>query len=366
MSDVGRIDEFLTGFKPRSSLSGHKRGISQIAWSPNGRMLGSSADDYIGIWNTETGALYRKLKEGNVYSLTWSPDGKLLASGGIFCIHVWKAEDGKGYYKLIPPTPSPIFCVAWSPDGGILASGSESKSENLQLWDVKTRQLLSTFKGHSDNVRSVAWSPDGRLLASGSDDCTVMLWDVKTGQLLSTFKGHSSYVLSVVWSPDGQLLASGSGDRTIRLWNTRTERETGILEGHTNAVSSLSFSFDGRLIASKSLDGTVQFWLPDTLERVAILSESSSKDGYRASLTFHPKAPVLATLGEKDKIIRIWDLDIDSILSSANITPSVSYTNAKVVLVGDNGVGKSGLGLVLSGHEYTLTESTHGRRVWTF
>src|SRR5713101_588218 len=172
-------------------------------------MLGSSADDYIGIWNTETGALYRKLKEGNVYSLTWSPDGKLLASGCIFCIHVWKAEDGKGYYKLIPPIPSPIFCVAWSPDGGILASGSESKSENLQLWDVKTRQLLSTFKGHSDYVSSVAWSPDGRLLASGS------------------------------------------GDRTIRLWNTRTERETGILEGHTNAVSSLSFSFDGRLIASK-------------------------------------------------------------------------------------------------------------------
>ncbi len=167
MSDVGRIDEFLTGFKPRSSLSGHKRGISQIAWSPNGRMLGSSADDYIGIWNTETGALYRKLKEGYVYSLTWSPDGKLLASGGIFCIHVWKAEDGKGYYKLIPPTPSPIFCVAWSPDGGILASGSESKSENLQLWDVKTRQLLSFFRLSKDIlVMFLVWH--GRQMGGSS------------------------------------------------------------------------------------------------------------------------------------------------------------------------------------------------------
>ncbi|HTU07856.1 MAG TPA: TIR domain-containing protein [Trebonia sp.] len=40
--------------------------------------------------------------------------------------------------------------------------------------------------------------------------------------------------------------------------------------------------------------------------------------------------------------------------------------NAKVVLLGDTGVGKSGLGLVLSGQEYQPTDSTHGRRVWTF
>jgi GTPase SAR1 family protein len=48
------------------------------------------------------------------------------------------------------------------------------------------------------------------------------------------------------------------------------------------------------------------------------------------------------------------------------VVPSVHYTNAKVVLVGDSGVGKSGLGLVLTGQPFAPTESTHGRRVWTF
>ncbi len=42
------------------------------------------------------------------------------------------------------------------------------------------------------------------------------------------------------------------------------------------------------------------------------------------------------------------------------------YRNAKVVLVGDTGVGKSGLGLVLSRQDFYATESTHGRHVWTF
>jgi GTPase SAR1 family protein len=44
----------------------------------------------------------------------------------------------------------------------------------------------------------------------------------------------------------------------------------------------------------------------------------------------------------------------------------VEYTNAKVVLVGDSGVGKSGLALVLVGRPFSPTESTHGRLVHKF
>src|SRR5205807_977906 len=47
-------------------------------------------------------------------------------------------------------------------------------------------------------------------------------------------------------------------------------------------------------------------------------------------------------------------------------TRMVRYTNAKVVLVGDSGVGKSGLGLVLSQQPFAPTLSTHSRYVWTF
>ena len=38
--------------------------------------------------------------------------------------------------------------------------------------------------------------------------------------------------------------------------------------------------------------------------------------------------------------------------------------NAKVVLVGDTGVGKTGLSLVLSGRPFRATDSTAGRQVW--
>ena len=41
------------------------------------------------------------------------------------------------------------------------------------------------------------------------------------------------------------------------------------------------------------------------------------------------------------------------------------YSTAKVALLGDTGVGKSGLGLALSGHKFVPTESTHARHIWS-
>ncbi|MET0625769.1 MAG: TIR domain-containing protein [Pyrinomonadaceae bacterium] len=96
------------------------------------------------------------------------------------------------------------------------------------------------------------------------------------------------------------------------------------------------------------------------------MEESTTNPYVLPGIAFHPKKNILATLGEDDGVIRIWELDADLLLGSEPQVESGQYTNAKVVLVGDSGVGKSGLGLVLSGQEFEPTESTHGRRVWMF
>ena len=50
-------------------------------------------------------------------------------------------------------------------------------------------------------------------------------------------------------------------------------------------------------------------------------------------------------------------------MDSAPPATTTTYANAKVLLLGDSGVGKSGLAMVLAGEEFEPTESTHGRRI---
>jgi small GTP-binding protein len=80
------------------------------------------------------------------------------------------------------------------------------------------------------------------------------------------------------------------------------------------------------------------------------------------AVAFHPTLPTLAATFPGG--IALYDIDVDALLAGPNDV-TVHYANAKVVMVGESGVGKSALGLVLTGNEFRPTESTHGRHIWT-
>jgi WD40 repeat protein len=286
----------------------------------------------------------------------------MLAAGAARTISLWDVENGELRRRLQGHLDM-VTSVAWSPDGQSIASASDDGT--VRLWEAETGNVRQTLTGHQGWVTSVSWSPDGQTLASGASDETIGLWNTGTGELHRVLRGHFGRVTNLAWSPDGRMLASTSVDATVRLWDTGSWAQIGVLEGHHLTVRCASFSPDGLLLASKSFDDTVRLWRLDSWEPVAYLDEPASGN-WAASLAFHPRNPVLATLGEEDCVIRIWDVDEGALLAPERGNEAVHYTNAKVVLVGDSGVGKSGLGLVLAGTPFRPTESTHGRHVWTF
>ena len=79
--------------------------------------------------------------------------------------------------------------------------------------------------------------------------------------------------------------------------------------------------------------------------------------------TVDPKGRWIVSASD-DKTLRVWD--VEAMLGEEPGEPSSHYTNAKVLLVGNTSVGKSGLGLVLAGKKFRPTLSTHGRHVWSF
>jgi len=338
------------------------------------------------LWNVDSGQLLHTfdLRRGvsresfhHSNSIAWSPDGRLIAFvSQVGMIYLWDVDSGQLFTTFAKQYAS-VADLAWSPNGRTIASGFEVTRHGteddgiverkcIRLWDVDSGKVFRTFTvPDAIWAASIAWSPDGRLIAARVNDHSIRLWDVNSRQEFRKFSGHSNWISSIAWSPDGNSIASASEDRTIRLWEIESGRQLGLLESHSDGVLSLTFSSDGHLFASKSADYTVLLWRTDTWEVVATLNEVSSHS--LLGLAFSPRyASTLATLGEGGEAIRIWKLDLNMLLGLHSDTSSVRYTNAKVVLVGDSGVGKSGLGLVLTGQAFAATDSTHGRYVWPF
>ena len=367
-------------FELQNVFQGHENKISKMAWSPDGLILASgSKDGTIRLWSLETGKMFKKFIDikyrekdaqsnfsytfySQIWSVEWSPDGQILASGNEnTSINLWDIKTGKMFKKLQGHT-GPVVFVAWSPDGLILASGS--KDGTIRLWDTETWEPYKILEGHKSWVMSLKWSPDGKNLASGSVDKTIRVWNIETGEILQVFEGHTKSVISVDWSPDGLILASASDDMTIRFWDPKNARRIGVLEGHTDHIIHIAFSYNGLLLASKSLDNSVRIWRCDTWDQVAVIKENAPIPAALGGLAFHPEKNVLASLGEMDTIIRIWNLNITNLLKDFPDTSSIHYINAKIVLVGESGVGKTGLAIRIAENEFYPTISTHGAQFW--
>jgi WD40 repeat protein len=358
------------GFTLRRTIWGYNGTVDHIAWSPDGFRLAAVCDSrFIRVWDmvAERPLYTLEEKAGFISGLAWSRDGRQLYGGVGRSVHSWDLKTGERSVECANGHRSTIATLAWSTRGFVLATGGDDLT--VRLWD-RNLSRPQRLEGHSRFVNCLAWSADGRWLASGSGDRSIRLWDTRERNEGPARRGHARAVLCLAWSPDRPLLASGSSDATVRLWEPESGQAPVVLEGHTGPVVSVAFSFDGRLLVSKSRDGTVQVWQSDTWRPVAVLHDPIPSYS-SAGLAFHPERNWLATPSlnldhERDMTIRVWELDADFLVTAGPISSTVCYTNAKVVMVGETGVGKTALGHALIGQPFVPTESTHVRHVWLF
>lgn len=239
-----------------------------------------------------------------------------------------------------------IVCVAFNPSGEYIAAGTSSG--DILLWELKTRQLVLTFRGHTDWVRTLCFSENGLELFSASDDQTVRMWnsktgyplrlfpghvgrvfavavdsekqimvsggedtfirvwDIPTGNCIKEFKGHEKWIFSLNFSPDKQLLLSASSDNTLKLWATASYTCTRTLRGHRSYVWTAAFSKDGSFIASGGNDGTVRIWRgrDGNLIRTINIPETQVR-----RLAIDPKGNRVATAHSDSHFLRIWDVN---------------------------------------------------------
>ncbi|MCI0459461.1 MAG: WD40 repeat domain-containing serine/threonine-protein kinase [Gemmataceae bacterium] len=225
------------------TLQGLDAPVLELVWSRDGARLavvsepkGKSAPGKweVGIWDSGTGQRLRHLtvdrtqRAGAVMppvarpdrghhwprspALALSPDGRWLAveSGGKVIV-----ADTEG---TRPPRSLPAGRgepLAWHPDGKVLAlvtaspvgarSPDQAPAGVIEVWDVESGKLVSSFATRRDDIHDLLWTLDGKRLLTGDGERRLSVWDPESATELLQLEGPSR---GLTWAADRRRLLS--------------------------------------------------------------------------------------------------------------------------------------------------------------
>jgi WD40 repeat protein len=335
------------------TLSGHESIVYGVAITSDGRRaISGSIDQTLRLWDLKSGQLLRTGygHEGSIFAVAITPDDRKVISGSSDgTIRIWDI-DGEEPTQVIQ-CDSLVNGLAVTSDGlRIVSAHGEQRSwtqgathsgtgNNVIVWDLATRQIVTTLKGHKHSVSGVALTADDKLAVSSGADTTVRVWDLEKGCQLHVLEGHFSedplrsllandpigVITSVAVSRDGRYAVSASDDQTLKVWDIDAGKELRTLKGHTGWVLGVAIaeSENGRFAVSASADQTVKVWDLETgQERRTLCGHCSQVN--RVAVTPDGRFAVSAST---DANLAVWDLQSereDSDFEALTITESHS------------------------------------------
>ena len=226
-------------------------------------LVSGSADATVRIWSASSGFKYSaahelsSLHSGEVTGVSVHPTGK-------FCTTT-SADQTWAFVDLL--AGSPVFTVAKSDIGGYTAGSlhpdgllfcTADTGFQVRLWDIKSKDNVVSFGGHTAAINSIAFSENGFYLATGSADKTVKMWDLRRlADPIFASEQISGEVNRVTFDHSGQYIAVAGAD--IQVYSVKDSlSHVARLSGHKGSVTGVTWGADAKSVFSVSTDKTLK------------------------------------------------------------------------------------------------------------
>ncbi|CDO95792.1 unnamed protein product [Kluyveromyces dobzhanskii CBS 2104] len=297
----------------------HSSVVCCVRFSSDGEFLATGCNKTTQVYKVSTGELVARLSDDSASQpQPQAPAQPATADTAASASNGSGSEDTNGNQNAAASTASSdlyIRSVCFSPDGKFLATGAEDKL--IRIWDLETKKIVMTLKGHEQDIYSLDYFPSGNKLVSGSGDRTVRIWDLTTGTCSLTLSIEDGVTTVAVSPGEGKFIAAGSLDRTVRVWDSdtgflveRLDSENELGTGHRDSVYSVVFTRDGKGVVSGSLDRSVKLWNLNGLSGQKSHAEcevtyTGHKDFVLSVATTQNDEYILS--GSKDRGVLFWD-----------------------------------------------------------
>jgi WD40 repeat protein len=349
--------------KAASRIGTLRNSRGPAVWTSDGAALvTASRDGGFLVWDAETRRVVAQ-SEQRYRCTAFSTHGHFVATLSEHELAISDMRTGRKIAATEPAnTEEEITSIAWSPDGKFIATASYSGDVNL--WTPAGLDHVAKLTFSADNpdqtdvMLTLTWSTDSTRLAGASYDGWV--WDISNLTEPRSVKTQVG-LYDVAWSPDAKSrwLVAGSSQRVIEIYDGQSLKQLNLLEGHSGHVRRIAFSGDGEILASYGDEGTIRIWNAGDWRMLNSIAVNAHR-----SLAFRPHSYEFLVSPSHAHAVQLWALDVGRLRSDYDSSSTISYKSAKVVLVGDSGVGKTGLGWRLAHGAFKEHSSTHGQQFW--
>lgn len=290
-------------FQPASRPLPHQSTLRSIAFHPHGHCLATATEDGTAqLWDIHSRTpLGPGLRHDELASLDGenphsSEDETMKTSVNDW----WWKDPAGGVVGRDLPRFAGAWQVAFSPNGEYLATILNDKC--AYVWHVPTRTLHNKLTGHHRWISHLSFSPDGNAIGTASRDTTARVWEELGASTVSECMQHAETVWNVAFSPDSTLIATASEDRTVQLWDRKTTVCIGEALRQDDPIRKVVFSPDSTRFATKSANSVHLWQIPRGMHRCQTMTHLDAV--YTVAFSFDGKW--LAT-ASRDKTARIWD-----------------------------------------------------------